>query len=298
MNDNQSSSSLNLPNSAYVTKLLLIISKIYNDFLFIKNIFEIDWDDLRVEREWFLLKQYFLYSVDLLLSLKQKSKVDISVDPCLPDEVDGDLTKFRQIVTSILDFSLKSTGEVKVQLRANFILKQGNYSIDFKIFFTPKFEISKHSLISYFNSLSTAQEELNLLFGSKDDLFMNHSKLDREVGLSIHVLSKLVAFLGGSFSKHVKNADGSVNLEFWLPFESIKTMNFTNINTPRIKGNAKRSVINGNIVISSPISGFRKPSMLLSSSKSNSRHSRILSIRESIKNTNSMVGDEMSNIDE
>ena len=126
---------------------------------------------------------------------------------------------------------------------------------------------------------------------------MNHSKLDKEVGLSIHVLGKLVCFLGGGFNKYIKNLDGSVNLEFSLPFEALKTMNFAPVNTPKIKGNAKRSVINGNIVISSPISGFRKPSMPLSS-KSHSKHSRILSIRESIKNSSSIVGEELSNIDE
>lgn len=77
------------------------------------------------------------------MSLKQKSKVDISIDECMPKEVEGDLTKFRQIVTSVLDFSLKSTGEVGVKLRTNLIPKTGGYEIEIKIRFTPEFPISK-----------------------------------------------------------------------------------------------------------------------------------------------------------
>lgn len=65
----------------------------------------------------------------------------------MPEEVEGDLTKFRQIVTSILDFSLKSTGEIKIQLRSSFILSSGGYNIEFRIKFTPEFPISKFSVI-------------------------------------------------------------------------------------------------------------------------------------------------------
>lgn len=81
MDDVNSNSSYTSPNVAFATKMLINSSKIYNDFLFVKNVFEMDCDDIRAENQYFSLKQNFLYSVDLLLSLKQKSKIDISVDP-------------------------------------------------------------------------------------------------------------------------------------------------------------------------------------------------------------------------
>jgi len=77
----------------------------------------------------------------------------------MPEEVEGDLSKFRQIITSILDFSLKSTQEIEVQVHANFKLESAGYMIDFKLSFIPKFELR--------------EEDLQLLFGQKDDMFIN-----------------------------------------------------------------------------------------------------------------------------
>lgn len=49
----------------------------------------------------------------------------------MPEEVEGDLLKFKQIVTSILDFTLKSTSEIEINLHANFQIATGGYMIDF-----------------------------------------------------------------------------------------------------------------------------------------------------------------------
>ena len=139
-----------------VSNLLLSTTKLYNDFLFVKNVFEIDCGDLRPELEKFYIKDFFLYSVDLLLSRTQNRNVKISIDPCLPEEVEGDLLKFRQIITSILDFSLKSTQEIEVRLHTNFKISSGGYDIDFQISFLPKFELK--------------EKELKLLFGQSGRL--------------------------------------------------------------------------------------------------------------------------------
>jgi len=102
-----------------------------------------DCGDIREENQYFSLVQYFLYTLDLVLSSRQKSKISVSVDPCLPDEVQGDLTKFRQILAALIDFSLKSTGEISMKLRADFIIKTGGYNIIFGVNFLPEFPISK-----------------------------------------------------------------------------------------------------------------------------------------------------------
>lgn len=132
---------------------------------------------------------------------------------------------------------------------------------------------------------------MDLLFGHKEDLFKNQAKLNKNVGLSIHVLSGLVTFLNGSFTKIKKTEQGEVQIEFTLPFESIKTNNFTSVYSPKIRGTAKRSFVNGNIVMASPITGFRNFSPKRNS-KAPSNDNRISSIRDTIRNVESFVGEE------
>lgn len=79
--DEKSLSSLNSPNVAFATKFLVSANKIYNDFQFIKSVFEIDMGDLRDEHQYFSLVEYFLYSLDLVLSSRMKSKISITIDP-------------------------------------------------------------------------------------------------------------------------------------------------------------------------------------------------------------------------
>lgn len=136
-----------------IKNLHLSSNKVFNDFLFIKNIFELDCDDFRFEKESFQIKDFFFYWIDQLLSRTQNKSIKVWIDPCMPEEVEGDLLKFKQIVTSILDFTLKSTSEIEINLHANFQIATGGYMIDFWISFTPNFEIK--------------ETELKLLFGQK-----------------------------------------------------------------------------------------------------------------------------------
>lgn len=200
--------------------------------------FEIEVGDLRPEMETFSIKDFFVYSVDLLLSRTKKCNVKVTFDPCLPPEVEGDLLKFRQIITSILDFSLKSTDRIDVQLHTNFKLESGGYIIDFRISFLPKFELQ--------------EKELQLLFGEKDDMFFNQYKIDKNVGLPIHVISKLVMFLGGKFKELKKADDGNITIEFSLPFNAIKSSNMI-VKTPRIRMDSQKSISKGVILIKSPM---------------------------------------------
>lgn len=59
--ENKSNSSINSPNVLFATKLLVHSTKIYNDFVYLKNVFEMDCEDLRAEDQIFNLEQYFLY---------------------------------------------------------------------------------------------------------------------------------------------------------------------------------------------------------------------------------------------
>lgn len=139
------------------------------------------------------------------------------------------------------------------------------------------------------------QEELDLLFGEKYDLFSNQAKLNKNVGLPIHMLSGLLNFLNGKFTKILKDDKGDVYLEFYLPFEHMKTNQFGTIYSPKLKMSSKRTIEKGNIIMKSPISGFRnfKPYSL---DKAKDKSSRISSIRETLRHVDSLAQDELSSI--
>lgn len=223
--------------------LLFTTTKLYNDFLFIKNVFELEGGDLRPELEPFSIREFFMYSIELLLSRTSECKVNLVIDPCLPEEVEGGLCKFRQIITAILDFSLKSTETVEIKVDAHFKRESGGYNIDFRISFNPKFELK--------------QEDLKLLFCRKDDSILNYTKIERNVGLPIHVISKLVCFLGGDFKDLKRKDDGTLTIEFTLPFNSVKSSKGL-VKTPKIKMNNQKTMDKGVILLKSPAPILRK----------------------------------------
>lgn len=219
----------------------------------------------------------------------------------MPDEVNGDLQKFRQIISALIDFSLKSTGEVKVKLKSDFILKTGGFDITFSIKFTPQFQICKFLFLEFL-----ANRELELLFGIKDDLFSNHEKLTKSFGLPLHVLPGIVKFLGGAFRTIEIDDQGEVHLEFNLQFGSIrsKTLNNT-IQSPMIRGNSKRTVTDGQYILLSPLSKFSKNRRTVSKKimkNENSEHteqeeekdSRITLIRDTIRTVESLSSEQIS----
>ena len=214
---------------------------------------------MRPELEPFSIKDFLLYSIELLLSRTNECKINLVIDPCLPEEVEGDLCKFRQIITAILDFSLKSTETVEIKVDAHFKRESGGYNIDFRVSFNPKFELK--------------QEDLRLLFWQKDDTIINNTKMEKNVGLPIHVISKLVCFLGGSFKDLKRKEDGTLTIEFTLPFNSVKSSKGL-MKTPKIKMNNQKSMDKGVILLKSPAPMLRKIKISDKDSNDNSDKSK------------------------
>jgi len=52
---------------------LIIVSKIFTEFLFIKNLFEMEKDCLKLEKEAFDLKSSIFFTLDSIMSLKKES---------------------------------------------------------------------------------------------------------------------------------------------------------------------------------------------------------------------------------
>jgi hypothetical protein len=72
VDDDDSDDSSRNASTKVMKSLFYTLNKLYNDFLFIKNLFEIECGDMRPELESFSIKDFFLYSVDLLLNKTKK----------------------------------------------------------------------------------------------------------------------------------------------------------------------------------------------------------------------------------
>jgi hypothetical protein len=72
VDDDDSDDSSRNASTKVMKSLFYTLNKLYNDFLFIKNLFEIECGDMRTELESFSIKDFFLYSVDLLLNKTKK----------------------------------------------------------------------------------------------------------------------------------------------------------------------------------------------------------------------------------
>lgn len=80
----------------FTKNTILNMSRIFNEFLFIKNEFEIECNDLREEDDVFDLKECLKYTIDLIVSrIKDDKSVIIELENGLPDKVNGDLLKFK-----------------------------------------------------------------------------------------------------------------------------------------------------------------------------------------------------------
>ena len=218
--------------------ILMQVIKIFNEFLTIENLFKIDCSTLKLDLECFSLKDEFFYSVDLLLSLKQESKVTIIMDPVVPEQVEGDLLKFRLIVTSILNFALKSSKKINMKINANFSIDSNDTSIYFCIAFKPLFEIT--------------EESLKLLFTNEKISLANQTKMNNKVGLSIHLVSNLIQLMGGKFKEIERKDSGEVFIMFTIPFEKREESKYNRVRKLDIKLNSERTYENGSHILKSP----------------------------------------------
>jgi len=97
-----------------------------------------------------------------------------------------------------------------------------------------------------------------LIFEKRDEVFHCHNKIDKNVGLSIHVISKLVDFLGGSFKDIKKGEDDKVFIGFSLPFNAIKNSQMI-VKTPKIHlATKKKTISKGRIILESPNPDFQR----------------------------------------
>ena len=215
------------------------VIRIFNEFLWIENVFKIDCGNQKIEKEAFNLKDIFFYSVDLLLSLKQECKVMIFMDPWMPEDVEGDLLKFRQILTSILNFAFKCSNNINLQTSAHLGTESSGFTIYFSVAFKPKL-------------IDLKVDSLRLLFSNDGLSLSNQTNMNNHVGLSIHLVSNLINLMGGKFTEIEERRDGEIFIMFTLPFDPIEKSNSKYINKTDIRLHSSRSYENGSVVLKSP----------------------------------------------
>lgn len=160
------------------------------------------------------------------------------MDPSMPEEVEGDLPKFRQIVTSILNFALKCSNKINMQTNANFSIDNTAFIIYFSITFKPKIELKI--------------DNLRALFSNDDLSLSSQTKMNNHVGLSIHLVSCLVNIMGGKFTEIEQKQNGEIFIMFTLPFDIIESSKRPYINKTDIRLSSSRSYENGSMVLKSP----------------------------------------------
>ena len=224
---------------SFKKNVLMQVIRIFNEFLWIENIFKIDCENLKIEKEAFNLKHIFFYSVDLLLSLKQECKVNVFMDPWMPEDVEGDLLKFRQIITSILNFAFKCSNNISLQTNAHSGTESSGFIVYFSVTFKPKL-------------IDLKVESLKLLFSNDCFSLSNQTSVNNHVGMSIHLVSNLINLMGGKFTEIEERHDGEIFIMFSLPFDPIERSNSKYINKTDIRLHSSRSYENGSVVLKSP----------------------------------------------
>jgi hypothetical protein len=88
--------------------------------------------------------------MNFLMTCYPDSKINLTLDPCLPKDVESDIIKFHQIIITLIDFALKSSDSVEINSEANYNEKIGGYDVEFTISFVSVIDIDSNDLKKMF----------------------------------------------------------------------------------------------------------------------------------------------------
>lgn len=194
--------------------------RVFNNFSFIKNVFEIDSDDFSLEYKCFTLKNSLIYWMNFLMTSYPDSKINLTLDPCLPRDVDCDIVKFHQIMITLVDFALKNSKSVEINSEAIYVDKLGGYDVEF--------------IISFVSNIAFAENDLEKMFILQDDSFFQNLSTYKSIGLALNLTARLLKVINGSFNKIQRNEDGTTVLKFKIPFRMADFSNNPYIHVPTL----------------------------------------------------------------
>lgn len=194
--------------------------RVFNNFSFIKNVFEIDSDDFSLEYKCFTLKDSLIYWMNFLMTSYPDSNINLTLDPCLPRDVDCDIVKFHQIMITLVDFALKNSKSVEINSEAIYVDKLGGYEVEF--------------IISFVSNIAFAENDLEKMFILQDDSFFQNLSTYKSIGLALNLTARLLKVINGSFNKIQRNEDGTTVLKFKIPFRMADFSNNPYIHVPTL----------------------------------------------------------------
>ena len=201
-------------------ELLKKLIRVFTNFSFIKNVFEIDAEDFWLEFEWFTLKDSLMYWLNFLNSSYPNAKININIDPWLPKDVEGDVTKFHQIMISLIDFALKSTDTVYIDLKAEYEMKLGGFIVFFDI--------------SFISGITYDEDDLKIMFSISDDVFIQNINANKSIGLPLNLTARILKVVGGSFNRVSLDREGRTVLNFQIPFRMADFSNYPYVHIPTL----------------------------------------------------------------
>jgi hypothetical protein len=194
--------------------------RVFTNFSFIKNVFEIDSDDFTLEYKCFTLKDSLIYWMNFLMTYYPDSKINLTLDPWLPKNIEGDIVKFHQIIITLVDFALKNSNSVEINSEANYDHKLGGYHVEFIISFVS---------VIFFN-----ESDLEKMFIPQDDSFFKNLSTYKSIGLALNLTAKLLKVINGSFNKIQREKDGTTVLNFTIPFKMADFSNNPYVHVPSL----------------------------------------------------------------
>lgn len=148
------------------------------------------------------------------------AKIDINIDPCLPKDVEGDVTKFHQIMISLIDFALKSTDTVYIDLKAEYEMKLGGFIVYFEI--------------SFISGITYDENDLKTMFSITDDVFIQNINANKSIGLPLNLTARILKIVGGSFNRVSLDREGRTVLNFQIPFRMADFSNYPYVHIPTL----------------------------------------------------------------
>jgi hypothetical protein len=201
-------------------EVLKKLIRVFINFSFIKNVFEIDSDDFNLEYQCFTLKDSLIYCMNFLMSSYPDAKINLKLDPTLPRDVEGDVVKFHQIMISLMDFALKSSRNVNVDTTSDYDMKLGGFIVHFEI--------------SFNSSIIFNESDLQMIFSQQEEYFIQSVKNYKSLGLALNLTARLLTNIKGSFDKWSQDSAGRMVLKFEIPFKMADFSNNPYVEIPSL----------------------------------------------------------------
>lgn len=167
---------------------------IINDIL---DFSKIESGKMELEQEPFDIKKVIEETYDLMSVKAYEKGLDLLyyINPGVPSEIVGDVTRFRQVLVNLVSNGLKFTERGEVLITASVLSNQGNtYELEFKVKDT---------------GIGIPADKYHRLFESFSQVDSSTTRKYGGTGLGLAICQRIVSLMGGSITVESKENEGS-----------------------------------------------------------------------------------------